>query len=57
MSADADSDPRAVPAEVMFHIIPDHHERPAELLVGGIQEPRVIRLGAALAPILADGRV
>jgi hypothetical protein len=37
--------------------VPDHHERAAGLLVRGVQEPGVVRLGEALALICPPGVV
>jgi hypothetical protein len=36
-------------AEVGVQVVPDHHERAAELLVCGVEEPGVVNLGEALA--------
>ena len=36
-------------ADVGIQVVPNHHERPAELLVRGVQQPGVVRLGEALA--------
>ena len=36
-------------ADVGVQVVPHHHERAAELLVRGVQEPGVVRLGEALA--------
>src|SRR3712207_9542034 len=40
-------------AGVGVELVPDQHDRPAEPLVGGIQEGGVVGLGQALAPTIA----
>jgi hypothetical protein len=37
---------------VGIEVVPDQDERAAELLVRGVQEPGVVRLGEALAPVV-----
>ena len=40
------------PADVGVQVIPDQDERPAKLLVRGVQEPGVVRLGEPFAPVV-----
>jgi len=42
---------------VSVEVVPDDHERPAELGVRGVQQPGVVRLGEAFALIAAAGAV
>ena len=44
-------------ADVGIQVVPDDHERAAELLVRGVQQPGVVRLGEALALVLAAARL
>ena len=39
-------------ADVGIQVVPDHHQRPAELLVRGVQQPGVVRFGEALPPVV-----
>ncbi len=43
-------------ADVGVQAVPHHHERAAELLVGGVQEPGVVGLGETLALVVAAAR-
>jgi hypothetical protein len=45
------------PAGVGVKAVPDQHDGAAELLVGGVQEPGVARLGEPLARIAPPGAV
>nr|WP_300610179.1 hypothetical protein [Trebonia sp.] len=47
---------KITPDHVACHIIRHPDQRPAELSVGGIQQPDVLRLGEALAPVTAGLR-
>jgi hypothetical protein len=40
-------------ADVRVQVVPDDYERSCELLVGGVEQPGVVGLGEALAPVAA----